>query len=261
MHIGDTNKSRPIMRFRKHLKSLDTSSREELSELFDRAAWTLGFSSLSTAPKAAMDTEAAVVLVAYLVSQPELRLARFLSVLLNWLQARHHLLHAAKLLKMAQAAEAALGEMPTLRLALHVLRKVDPKKFQNFKPDPLSKPFYPEPRLAALVDQKLKKEGLYLDLPTKAGFHVPKSAFQPRTSDLLSEEALLKIIEQLRLRLLHGASWRSDAVLLLRDHPAMTASELSDTLMLSYEPAHRLVSEVSRYRSLGFPLSATGSEA
>jgi hypothetical protein len=41
----------------------------------------------------------------------------------------------------------------------------------------------------------------------------------------------------------------------------MTASELSDTLMLSYEPAHRLVAEVSRYRSLGFPLSVTGAEA
>jgi hypothetical protein len=208
-----------------------------------------------------MDTEASVVLVAYLVSQPELRLNRFLSVLLNWLQTRHHLLHAAKLLKMAQAAEAALGEMPALRLVLHVLRKTDPKKFQNYKPDPLSKPFYPEPRLAAFVDQKLSKEGLYLDLPAEAGFHVPKSAFRPRASDLLSEEALLKRNEQLRLRLLLGASWRTDAVLLLRDHPAMSASELSDTLMLSYEPAHRLVAEVSRYRSLGFPLTATGSGA
>jgi hypothetical protein len=249
------------MRLRKLLKSLDTKTAEELAELFDRAAWTLGFSSLSATPKVAMDTEAAVVLVAYLVSQPELRLARFLSVLLNWVQTRHHLLHAAKLLKMAQAAEGALGEMPTLRLVLYALRKTDPKKFQNFKLDPLSNPFYPEPRLAALVDRKLDKEGLYLDLPAKAGFHVPKSAFQPRASDLLSEEALLKRNEQLRLRLLHGVTWRSDAVLLLRDHPTMTASELSDTLMLSYEPAHRLVAEVSRYRSLGFPLSATGSEA
>ncbi len=248
------------MRLRKLLKTLDTKTSEELAELFDRAAWTLGFSSFSTAPKTPLDAEAAVVLVAYLVNQPELRLARFLAVLMNWLQTRHHLLHTAKLLKMAQAAEATLGEMPTLRLALHVLRKEDPKKFQKFKPNPLSKPFYPEPRFAALVDQKLKKEGFYLDLPENAGFRVPKSAFRPRASDLLSEKALLKRNEQLRLRLLHGASWRSDAVLLLRDHPEMTASELSDTLMLSYEPAHRLVAEVSRYRSMGFTLSATGSD-
>ena len=55
--------------------------------------------------------------------------------------------------------------------------------------------------------------------------------------------------------------WRADAVLLLRDRPEMTASELADTLMLSYEPAHRLVNEVARYRSLGFPLSVAGGGA
>jgi hypothetical protein len=57
----------------------------------------LGFSSFSTAPREALDTEAAVVLLAYLVGLPELRLGRFLSVLLHWLHSRHHLLHAAKL--------------------------------------------------------------------------------------------------------------------------------------------------------------------
>jgi len=246
------------VRFRKALKTLDTKTREELLELFDSAAWTLGFSSLSTQPAAPLDTEVAVVLVAYLVGLRELRLGRFLPVLLHWLRAHHHLLHPAKLLKMAQAVEAALGEQPPLRLALRVLRATDPKKFQNFRPEPLSAPFYAEPRLAALVDQKLEKEGYYLDLAAEEGFRVPKSAFVPRTSDLLPEEALLRRNEQLRHRLLHGSGWRSDAVLLLRDYPAMTASELSDTLMLSYEPAHRLVAEVARYRSLGFPLSAEG---
>jgi hypothetical protein len=243
------------VRYTKALKTLDTKTSEELLALFDRAAWTLGFSSLSAQSQEPLDTEVAVVLVSYLVGQPELRLGRFLSVLLNWLRTRSHLLHPAKLLKMARAAELALGEMPTLHLAMHTLRAVDPKRFQSFKPAPLSKPFYPEPRLAALVDQKLEKEGFYLDLPSSAGFRVSKSAFPARASDLLSEEALLKRNEQLRQRLLHGTDWRSDAVLLLRDHPEMTASELSDTLMLSYEPAHRLVAEIARYRSLGFPLS------
>ncbi len=247
------------MLLRKTLKTLDTKTQGELKDLFDQAAWTLGFSSFSATPKSPLDVEAAVVLVAYLVGQSELRLSRFLSVLVHWLSTRHNYLHAAKLLKMAQAMEVALGEIPTLRLAMHVLQKADPKKFRNFKPGLLSEPFYLEPRFAALVDQKVAKEGYYLDLHAEDGFCLPKSAFKPRASDLLSEEALLKRNEQLRLRLLYGISWRSDAVLLLRDHPEMTASELSDTLMLSYEPAHRLVSELMRYRSLGFPLSATGS--
>lgn len=247
------------MRFRKSLKTLDTKTKEELLELFDRAGWSLGFSSLSTASKNPLDTEASLVLLSYLVTQPELRLGRFLSVLVHWTTTRHHLLHPAKLLKMATAAEVALGEIPTLRLTFHVLRNADPKKFKNFRPLPLSKPFYLDQRLAELVDAKIETEGYYLNLPADEGFHIPKSAFPVRTGDLISEGALLRRNEQLRQRLLHGASWRSDAVLLIRDHPDMNASELSDTLMLSYEPAHRLVTELSRYRSFGFPLSAVGS--
>ncbi len=247
------------MRYRKLLKSIDTMTSQELLDLFDRSAWTLGFSSLSNQVKLPLDTEAAVVLIAYLVNLPELRLNRFLGVLLHWLGTRNHLLHAAKLLKMADAAEASLGEISTLRLAMHVLHKTDPKKFQNFKPASVSKPFYPEPRFASIVDQKLAKEGYYLDLSAEAGFRIPKSAFKPRKSDLLPEDSLLKRNEQLRYRLLLGASWRSDAILLLRDQPAMSASQLSDTLMLSYEPAHRLVNEINHYRSLGFSLNATGS--
>jgi hypothetical protein len=242
------------MRFRKALKTLDTKTRDELLELFDRAAWTLGFSSLSTRVEEPLDVEAAVVLVAYLAGLRDLRLGRFLPVLVHWLSAWHHLLNAAKLLKMARAAEAALGELPTLRLALHTLRAADPKKFQNFHPAPLSEPFYPEPRFAALVDQKLAAEGFFMGLSMEDGLRLPKSAFPSRASDLLSEEALLERNEQLRMRLLHGVGYRADAVLLLKDKPNMTASELSDTLMLSYEPAHRLVSEVARYRALGFTL-------
>lgn len=248
------------MRFRKFLKTLDTQTNEDLKELFERAAWTLGFSGLSTDRKVVIDTEASVVLIAYLVNLPELRLIRFLSVLLNWLQCRNHLLHAAKLLKMAQAAEAALGEQPAVRLTLHALKHWDQKKFQNLRPNQLTNLYYPEPRLSSLVDQKIATEGYYLDLPADAGFRIPKSAFRPRSSDLISEQVLLERNEQLRLRLLHGASWRSDAILLLRDHPNMTASELSDTLLLSYEPAHRVVAEISHYRELGFTLPNTGTD-
>jgi len=242
------------MRFRKALKTLDTKTREELISLFDRAAWTLGFSSLSTQDKEPLDVEAAVVLVAFIVSARELRLGRFLPVLIHWLSVRHHLLNAAKLLKMARATEATLGELPALRLAMHTLRAADPKKFQNFRPAPLSMPFYTEPRLAALVDRKVASEGFSIDLMETDGFRLPKSAFPRRASDLISEKALLQRNEQLRTRLLHGPSYRADAILLLRDSPDMKACELSDTLMLSYEPAHRLVSEVAHYRSLGFAL-------
>ncbi len=247
------------MRFRKTLKTLDTKTTGEYLELFDRVAWTLGFSSFTSRPLKLLDTEAAVVLMVYLITQPELRLARFFPVLINWLNTYHSHLHAAKLLKMAEAAENMLGEIAPLRLAFHVLRKADPKKFQHFQPQAVSKPFYLEPRLANLIDQKIAKEGLYLDLKRKEGFRIPKSAFSRRASDLISEEALLKRNEQLRLRLLNGSNWRSDALLLLRDHPNMTASELSDILMLSYEPAHRIVAEVARYRALGFSLPETGS--
>ena len=247
-----------FMRYRKALKTLDTKTPEELLTLFDRVTWTLGIASLSTTPQEPMDTEVAIVIGAYLIGLRDLRLGRFLGVVLNWLAQRHHLVHPAKLLKMAKALEAAVGEQPVLRLSMHALRVADPRRFQNFYPRPLTVPFYAEPRLAALVDQKLEQEGYFLGLSATEGFRISKSAFPSRDSDLLIEENLLKRNEQLRQRLLHGMAWRTDAVLLLRDSPQMTASELADTLMLSYEPAHRLVAEINRYRDLGFAIPISG---
>jgi hypothetical protein len=157
------------MRYRKAIKTLDTKTPEELLALFDRVTWTLGIASLSTAPQKPMDTEVAIVIGAYLIGLRDLRLGRFLGVILNWLAKRHHLIHAAKLLKMAKALEAAVGEQPVLRLSMHAIRAADPKRFQNFCPSPLTVPFYAEPRLAALVDQKLQQEGNFKDLPANEG--------------------------------------------------------------------------------------------
>ncbi|MBM4253575.1 MAG: hypothetical protein FJ146_16525 [Deltaproteobacteria bacterium] len=195
------------MRYRKALQTLGTKTPEELMAMFDRVTWTLGITSLSSVPQEPVDTEAAIVFGTYLIGLCDLRLGRFLAVLLNWLAKRHHLLNPSKLLKMARAFEAEMGEQAVLRLSMHVLRAADPRRFQHFNPRPLTAPFYAEPRLAALVDQKLEQEGYFLGLSASEGFRIPKLAFPLRDSDLLTEENLLRRNEQLRQRILYGTTW------------------------------------------------------
>jgi hypothetical protein len=71
---------------------------------------------------------------------------------------------------------------------------------------------------------------------------------------MLLAEQYLSLNEQLRMRLLFGANARADAVLLYRENPSMSARELSETLMLSYEPAHRLAKDIKNYLSYGYTL-------
>ena len=246
------------MRFRVALKTLDTKTNDELLLLFDRAAFTLGFSSLGMRTEELLDTETAIVLLAYVLGKHELRLARFVPVLVMWLSRYHSLLNAQKLSKMAREMESAVGELAIFRLVALALKASDPRKFRNFRILPLTEPFYLEPRLRSLVDQKLKDQGFYPGLSKETGLMISASAFAARESDLVPEHTLFRRNEQLRHRLIHGATYRSDATLLLRDRPQMTAKELADTLMLSYEPAHRLSADIARYRALGFAL---GNEA
>lgn len=243
------------MRFRNSMKTLDTKTRDELLQLFDRVSYSLGFASLSTTTFATLDVEGSIVLGAYLLSQRELRLSRFVPALVLWLQRYHGLVNAHKLIKMTTTAEAELGDLALMRLVAHVLKHCDSRKYKNINIAPLQEPFYLEPRLKILVDTKVQQEGYYLAMPADLGIMISRSGLQLRDSDLISEDNYLKRNEQLRLRLLNGVNYRTDAAILLRDHPTISAKELSDTLCLSYEPAHRLTSEIAKYRSLGFDLT------
>ena len=247
------------MRFKQLLKT--TAEQAELGDLmslFERAAYTLGFSTLGTSVSAPMDVEAAVTLMTYLAAREDLRLSRFTSVLMHWLSRYHHLLNAQKLLKMGKLAESILGqgELPLFRLASHALKKMDHKKFKNFSARKLKQPFYVDPRLSSVVDHKLQEEGFYLGLTKSTGLMIPAGSFPERSSDLLSEEVFLKRNEQLRLRLLMGVGYRSDAVWLLNENANMSAREMSHRLLLSYEPAHRLATELRRYLAYDLSLKA-----
>ena len=247
------------MRYRQALKTIDTLTHEEMLNIFDRASYSLAFSSLKTTPIEFLDTEASVALLTFLLSKRELELVRFVPVLLQWLSRYHHLLNPTKLIKMCSMLESACGEeLAVLRLVSFFLKKMDPRRFKKLSVVPLASPFYFDPRLKAIVDQKLEREGFFMGLPPGLGLMVSASAFKPRDSNLLGDELLFKRNRQLRSRILHGVNYRNDAILLLTEHPEMSASELSDTLALSYEPAHRLSLDVKHFRDFGYQLRIVG---
>jgi|GEM_PF-5472767 len=77
---------------------------------------------------------------------------------------------------------------------------------------------------------------------------MPKSSFQAKSMDVLSEKVLFDWNEQVRLRLLMGVCYRADALWMLRREKALTPTELAAECFMSYEPAHRLLSELRTYQ-------------
>ena len=235
------------MRFGEVLREASGAEATAALRTFDQAAWSLGFSTLSTMnDREPFDVEASVVMLTVLLGRRDLRLSRFVSVLTQWLRRYHGLVNPQKLLKIGRSAEKALGDLPLLRLAFFVLRNSDPKRFKKFETAPLKDPFYLDPRLRDLVDRDIAKKGMFLGLSPSSGLMFPEGAFKERDSDLLPEAALLSRNMQLRLRLLLGANSRSDAAYQLARSPDVSARQLARIIFLSYEPAHRLKQELCR---------------
>lgn len=82
------------MVFDKLKKDLKEGGTPDLLRLFDRVAYTLGFSSLKAQSHDCLDTEAALAASFYLFGKGEPRLARFVGPLLQWLSRHHRLLNA-----------------------------------------------------------------------------------------------------------------------------------------------------------------------
>lgn len=147
--------------------------------------------------------------------------------------------------------ETSFGPLPVMRLAFARLYALDPKRFKNLKPHPLEKPFYLEPRLKELVDMELESVGFMDGLTKSLGLMFPKGAFKEKESDLVDDARLFRRNSQLRMRHLLGANYRSDVAVMVKTRPSLSARELSRTLLLSYEPAHRLVQEMRECEKMG----------
>lgn len=251
--IGSSNTG-VIMRFKQWAQSLKSlNTKEESLAFFDNMAYSLGFSSLSTRTMVAVDVETSLVLMASLLHRKELRLSRFIPAFVGYLERYHHLLNPPKLLKMSRMFENDDG-LPFLQLMKHVLRSQDSKRFRAYSASPLRTPFYLDLRFKSLVDDMLAEEGFYLNLTSESGLMFPKGSFKGKVSDLLPMDRYLARNEQLRLRYFFGSNYRGDAVLLLKCHPRISAKELAETLLLSYEPAYRLVQDLREYQALGYSL-------
>lgn len=217
---------------------------------FDEFCYTLGFSTLTPRiPEKPVDLEVALVGMAELLSLRGAGLDRFFPLLFSWLKNFSHFLNAAKLSKLLMTrVKSKKDELPyALSLMMLYLKRTEPKRFGALKPRRAVAPFYREPRMAKLVEGVLQKEGLPDWLKEKDGYRLPRSAFEAKEMDLLSEKALFARNRQLALRLLLGPGHKADALWVLERKKDVTPSELVRETGMSYEPAHRNLRELRAY--------------
>ncbi len=77
---------------------------------------------------------------------------------------------------------------------------------------------------------------------------VPEGALRIRESDVLSPAELIQRNRQYRNRYLYGPSWRADIITAIEEG-LKTPAEIARQLGCSYEPAHRVVREISLARN------------
>lgn len=76
----------------------------------------------------------------------------------------------------------------------------------------------------------------------KFGFFIPVGSVRIRSSDVLSNEKLVKKNRQYRNRLLYGACWRADIITAI-EKEIKNPYQIAKTLGCSYEPAMRIYKE------------------
>lgn len=244
------------MRYKTLLKNLASKDNDQdLLSFFDECSYTLGFFTSDAKERTPLDTEVAVVVMGYLLGK-RLGLNRYVGCYVNFLQTYHDYLNPHKLLRMTLCFEQTFKEdLPFVQLMKYVLNKCDPKRYKYFLAKPLKEKFYLDQELAELTDLLLEERGFFLSLPKKLNLMLPENSLRLRELDLLPKESFLRRNMQMRLRLFFGATYRGDALILLNNDPTISVKEVSETLMLSYEPSHRLVSELRSYQKLGYKIN------
>ncbi len=82
------------------------------------------------------------------------------------------------------------------------------------------------------------------DWAREAGFRVPRGSLTAEAKWTLSRAALARVNRQYRNRLVYGAQWRADIVTAV-ERGARTPTEASRASGASYEPCHRVFSELA----------------
>lgn len=179
---------------------------------------------------------------------------RYLGPLLAWVQEHGSAVIVEKLVRLLRERAQKKEDVAFAALLAHAAVREGHKRWSalfSFSPGP--------PRLVGASDiapSLLKLRGRE-EWASEAGFLVPLGSLKIEKKWSLSREALARLNRQYRNRLIYGAQWRADIISAI-ERGAKTPSEASRISGASYEPCHRVFSELS---AAAFLLSANLSRS
>lgn len=170
---------------------------------------------------------------------------RILSLLMTWISVHGDRVILEKLFKLAASALKERGHNPIINGIAVWGAICGYTRFKRYISHSKQDEFLIEQEMTESFEQY---QGLKEDWK-KNGVKVPLKMIRIREDDVLSSEDLARTNLQYRNRLLVGASWRAD-ILTAIDLGLKTATEISRKTGCSYEPAHRVLKEITLARKV-----------
>jgi hypothetical protein len=222
------------MRNRKQTKVLKLTLDEQLSAI----GMMISSRSLTSKEIECVDIEEA--LASAFVSLNHSEDLRLLSLLLSWVSIHGSSVVIEKLMKILLRKQTA-GEV--VQFAALIARFAERAGFKRWKTliafTPQNLVIVGPSKLAqSLVD--LRGEEKWSE---NCGFFVPKGSAPVDSKWVLARESLAGINRQYRNRLIYGGQWRADIITAI-ELGAKTPTEASRISGASYEPCHRVMSEL-----------------
>ena len=222
------------MRNRKQVRAPILTLDEQLSAI----GLMISVRSLTSKEIESVDIEESLATAFVSLNDPEDQ--RLLSLLLSWVSIHGSSVIIEKLTKILRRKQTA-GEV--VQFAALIARFAERAGFKRWK---ILADFAPKnlvivgpAQLAqSLVD--LRGEESWSE---NSGFIVPKGAASVDAKWVLARDSLARINRQYRNRLIYGGQWRADIVT-ATERGAKTPMQASKMCGASYEPCHRVMSEL-----------------
>lgn len=171
---------------------------------------------------------------------------RILSLLMTWISVHGDRVIIEKLFKLSSAAQNERGHNPIINGIAVWGTVCGYNRFKRYISHSKQDEYLVDREMTESFEsfQGLKEDWL------KYGVKVPLKMVRIRIDDILSDEDLARSNLQYRNRLLVGASWRAD-ILTAVELGMKTATEISKKTGCSYEPAHRVLKEITLAKKAG----------
>lgn len=213
----------------------------EINNHFYRSLSGIGVELSGIKPDRQCDIERTILQTSSLVDSGD---RRILGLILSWIKVHGSIVCVGKLKRIHEIE--SIGDPQVLSAFAFYAISEGHHEWRT-----LSKEFPQKSLWRETNEFMLKKSGEFAPFK-KAGLVIPNNFIRIREQDILTREQLCNKHLQVRLRTIFGSNLRADAIFYL-SKGVNTATTLMKAIGCSYEPAHRIMSDLKTAGSLKLP--------